>query len=200
LGSQSKTVAVITARFNSSRFPGKALALLNNKELLKYLVETVKAAGLPCVIATTDTSPKIIEFCVRNHILCSVSNNEDDLLGRVYYASLGYETVIRLWGDAPFVSPQVIEEAISGYHETNSEYFTFKNLDTGECVAVTSRNLLGKLHRSIDEAEDREWIHTYMSNLPGSITRMRACGGQRMLIDTPEDLNKIREQAWVSLL
>ena len=51
-----KVIAIIPARMNSSRFPGKPLAKINNKEMIKVVYENVSKSNLlnKVVVATCD--------------------------------------------------------------------------------------------------------------------------------------------------
>ena len=60
-----KSLAIIPARYGSNRFPGKPLALLNNKPMIQYTYEAAKKAMLidEVFVATDD---KRIEKAVHN--------------------------------------------------------------------------------------------------------------------------------------
>ena len=45
---------VIPARYGSSRFPGKPLALIDGKPMIQHVVERAKEAGADNVIVATD--------------------------------------------------------------------------------------------------------------------------------------------------
>ncbi len=45
---------VIPARFGSSRFPGKPLALIDGKPMIQHVVERAKEAGAENIIVATD--------------------------------------------------------------------------------------------------------------------------------------------------
>ncbi len=49
-----KPLIVIPARYNSTRFPGKPLALLNEKPIIQHTYEKAKETGFPVVVATDD--------------------------------------------------------------------------------------------------------------------------------------------------
>ncbi len=42
------------ARYNSTRFPGKPLALLNEKPIIQHTYERAKETGFPVIVATDD--------------------------------------------------------------------------------------------------------------------------------------------------
>ncbi|MBS9768623.1 MAG: hypothetical protein KGV44_13940 [Flavobacteriaceae bacterium] len=57
-----KPLIVIPARYNSTRFPGKPLALLNEKPIIQHTYEKAKETGFPVVVATDDERIAISGF------------------------------------------------------------------------------------------------------------------------------------------
>ena len=55
--------AIIPARYASSRFPGKPLALLGGKPVILHVLDNVEKAGIPAVVATDDVR---IPHCVQS--------------------------------------------------------------------------------------------------------------------------------------
>src|SRR6478735_5071251 len=54
---EMKIVAVIPARYGSSRFPGKPLALINSKPMIQHVYERVnKVSNLDRVVVATDNA------------------------------------------------------------------------------------------------------------------------------------------------
>ncbi|MDD5434079.1 MAG: NTP transferase domain-containing protein, partial [Nitrospira sp.] len=54
----NKALVIIPARYSSSRFPGKPLAMLHSKPLIQWTYDAVKKSGLVnrIVVATDDTN------------------------------------------------------------------------------------------------------------------------------------------------
>ena len=51
----SKTICIIPARYSSSRFPGKPLALINNKPMIQWVYDGVKETrGIDGIYVATD--------------------------------------------------------------------------------------------------------------------------------------------------
>lgn len=50
----SKVVVLIPARYQSSRFPGKPLALLKNKTMIERVYQNAASSGLECAVVTDD--------------------------------------------------------------------------------------------------------------------------------------------------
>ena len=49
-----KFIGIIPARFQSTRFPGKPLALINNKPMIQWVYENAKKALAEVYVATDD--------------------------------------------------------------------------------------------------------------------------------------------------
>jgi len=109
-----KIIAVIPARYQSSRFPGKPLALIAGKPMIQHVYERVRQVEcIERVVVATDD----------DRILKQVQSfgGEAVLTGecgcgteRVYEAVRGneYSIVINVQGDEPLIRPQMIKELI----------------------------------------------------------------------------------------
>ena len=111
-----KSCVVIPARYKSSRFPGKPLSKINNKELIIWVAElSALAVGKENVyIATEDIRIKsLVEGLSYNCIMTDPSA----LTGtdRVAEAALklDYEIIINVQGDEPLVDPLDIKKCIN---------------------------------------------------------------------------------------
>ena len=63
-------VAIITARFDSSRFPGKILeTVINKKKSIDILIERARKINLPIILATSNlkSDDKLCSYVKRNH-------------------------------------------------------------------------------------------------------------------------------------
>lgn len=107
---------VIPARWGSTRFPGKSLALISGKPMIQWVVERVKLARkLDTVIVATD-DPRIAD-CVQALALPEVQiamtradhpTGTDRIAEAV--ASMDLDAVINVQGDEPLIDPELIDE------------------------------------------------------------------------------------------
>jgi 3-deoxy-manno-octulosonate cytidylyltransferase (CMP-KDO synthetase) len=106
-----KIIGVIPARYASTRFPGKPLALITGKPLLQHVIERCRlAASLADVIVATDDE-RIRAVAAR---LCHVemtapehpsgTDRIAEALGR-----LACDAVVNIQGDEPLIAPEVID-------------------------------------------------------------------------------------------
>ena len=110
-----KAVAIIQARIESSRLPGKVLLPIAGKPILQHVVERVRTASLVdevVVAAGGDGYFTIKEFCWHIGVACySASWHVGDLLKRFADAAahIGDELIVRVCGDSPLIDPEAID-------------------------------------------------------------------------------------------
>ena len=115
-----KIIGIIPARFASTRFPGKPLALIAGKPLIQHVVEQCqKAKSLSEVIVATDDT-RIWEvaqnFCRAEMTLPEHPSGSDriaEIAGRCEC-----DAVVNIQGDEPLIDPTVID-AVAGALEQN---------------------------------------------------------------------------------
>ena len=110
-----KIIGVIPARFASTRFPGKPLALIAGKPLIQRVVEQCKKArSLSDVIVATDDS-RIAEVA-KNFCLVEMTRADhpsgSDRIAEVA-ARCNCDAVVNIQGDEPLIDPSVID-AVAG--------------------------------------------------------------------------------------
>ena len=110
-----KIIGLIPARYASTRFPGKPLALIAGKTLIQHVVERCqKAKSLDEVIVATDDT-RIWEvaqdFC-RVEMTAPEHPSGTDRIAEVV-ANCACDGVVNIQGDEPLIDPQVID-AVAG--------------------------------------------------------------------------------------
>lgn len=106
---------IIPARYKSSRFPGKPLIKILNKEMIIWVAElSANAVGKDNVFVATDDER--ISSTVNNYGFKHIMTNSDLLTGtdRVAAASinLDYDIFVNVQGDEPLVNPRDILKSI----------------------------------------------------------------------------------------
>lgn len=110
-----KIVGIVPARYASTRFPGKSLALIAGKPLVQHVVERCqKAKSLSEVIVATDDS-RIADFARK---FCRVEmTRAEHLTGTDRIAEAAArcvcDAVVNIQGDEPLIEPAVID-AVAG--------------------------------------------------------------------------------------
>lgn len=104
-------LGIIPARYASSRFPGKPLALIAGKPLLQHVVERCRAAKtLSDVIVATDDSriQQMTERFCRVEMTSASHPSGSDRIAEVA-ARCECDGVVNIQGDEPLIDPAVID-------------------------------------------------------------------------------------------
>ena len=172
-----KFIAVIPARYASTRFPGKPLAMLGGKTVIQRVCEQALAV-LPDVYVATDDE-RILD-AVTSFGGKAVMTRKDHKSGTdrieeaVEITGTDADVVINIQGDEPFVHPSQIETLMHLFDDPETQIGTLgKPFDTMEAVMnpnspkiVTDRRGFALyFSRSIIPfirgVEQGEWIRQY---------------------------------------
>ncbi|GAC10549.1 3-deoxy-manno-octulosonate cytidylyltransferase [Paraglaciecola chathamensis] len=109
---------IIPARYKSSRFPGKPLALIQNKPMIQHVWQkSVEAVGIEKVYIATDDEN--ISSVVRGFGGKVIMTSANCLTGtdRIAEANEQYkfDFVINVQGDEPLIKPEHIRQVIESY-------------------------------------------------------------------------------------
>jgi len=115
------TLAIIPARWDSTRFPGKALCDIGGKPMLQWVWEQAKQAQklAQVVIATDDERIRRVGNGFKAEVVMT-SRNHPSGTDRCAEAALKYpehDIIINLQGDMPFLSPSVMDELVTRMEE-----------------------------------------------------------------------------------
>ena len=124
-----KVVGIIPARYSSTRFPGKPLAVIKNKSMIQRVYEQCKKSKeLSEVIVATDDqrifnhvksfSGKVV-MTNKNHLTGTERCNE-----AVKNMKINAEIILNIQGDEPFINPNQIKELIKLFKNENTEIGT----------------------------------------------------------------------------
>ena len=106
-----KILGVIPARYQSSRFPGKPLALIAGKPLIQHVVERCRQAKFlsDIVVATDDPRIEVVarHFC-RVEMTSSAHPSGTDRVAEVVRRS-DCDGAVNIQGDEPLIAPAVID-------------------------------------------------------------------------------------------
>jgi 3-deoxy-manno-octulosonate cytidylyltransferase (CMP-KDO synthetase) len=108
-------VAIIPARYGSTRLPGKPLAVIGGKPMIQHVYDsTSKATGLDRVLVATDD--RRVEEAVRGFGGEVVMTSEHHASGTDRLAEvarrLKTDWVVNVQGDLPFIQPETITRAV----------------------------------------------------------------------------------------
>ena len=123
---------IIPARYASSRFPGKPLALINGKPMVQWVYERVQSSEVRDLAVATDDER--IADCVRGFGGKVVMTSPDHASGtdRCGEAALAMQpndndVVINIQGDEPLISPKEIHLLASAFEDRSVQIATLVN-------------------------------------------------------------------------
>src|ERR1700728_1297891 len=106
-----KIAGIIPARYGSTRFPGKPLALIAGKPLIGHVVEQCqKARSLSEIIVATDDTRvwEVAQGYCRAEMTAPVHPSGMDRIAEVAQ-NCTCDAVINIQGDEPLIDPEVID-------------------------------------------------------------------------------------------
>jgi len=111
---KNKILGVIPARFGSTRFPGKPLALINGVPLIVRVYNGAKSSAFldELVVATDDQ--KIRTECISKDINVIMTGDCTSGSDRVYKVAeqINADIYVNIQGDEPLIDGKIIDEAI----------------------------------------------------------------------------------------
>ena len=198
------TVALIFARMDSRRLPGKALADLGGRPLLDRVVDRVARAQAVrgMIVATSD---RLVDdpIAARARALGVdlFRGSAKDVAGRALAccAARGLDAFLRISGDSPFVAPEVIDGVCALFDAeapdlaTNVHPRSFPPGCSAEAIRVEA---LVRAAPEMDD-DDREHVTTrfYRDAASFRIANLLSdvpYDGVRLTVDTEEELARAR--------
>ena len=181
-----KPLVIIPARYASTRFPAKPLALLGGMPIIEHVYRQASKAVKDVVVATDDERIKsVVEGFGGRAVMTSTEHQSGT--DRCYEAlqNVGeqYDIVINVQGDEPFIQPEQITALIECFNDADTDIATmvkpFAEEDGIEALenpnspkVVVSRSMKAiYFSRSVIPyvrgVEREEWLkhHTYYKHL-----------------------------------
>ncbi len=139
---KQKAIAVIPARYGSTRFPGKVLAQLCGKPMVQWVYETAAASLANEVIVATDDARVVDAVEAFGGKAVMTSPDHGSGTDRVYEAIAGlpHDIVINLQGDEPLLPVQIINDLITNLRQ-------HPEIDMGTVAVPAERSLLNDPNR-----------------------------------------------------
>lgn len=119
-----KTIAVIPARYNSSRFPGKLLAKLGTKSVIKHVYDNAVNTDLfDCVVVGTDDQRIFDEINAHGGKVVLTSKKHLSGTDRISEVCKKLECcqdadiVVNIQGDEPFIATEPLKLLLKGFND-----------------------------------------------------------------------------------
>jgi len=200
-----KIAAIIQARMESTRLPGKVLMDMGGKTVLARMVDRLRQAARinEIVVATIDSvaDDAISKECHRLEV-ATFRGSENDVLDRYHRAArkCAAQVVVRITSDCPVIDPQLVDETIRVFHEQcgdcASNIFP-RTYPRGLDTEVFTRSALEQAWHDAHKPYQREHVTPYFYQHP-ELFRLASLRGQvdysqyRWTLDTAEDLELLR--------
>lgn len=115
-------IVVIPARYGSTRFPGKPLALIQGKPMIQHVVERAIEAGAKKVIVATDDDRIANAVRTFDAEVCMTRNDHESGTTRIAEVLNSYGTsddtiVVNVQGDEPFIPSVNIKQVARNLHD-----------------------------------------------------------------------------------
>ena len=201
-----KVVAIVQARMNSTRLPGKVLADICGQPLLKRLIDRVSVTpGVErVVVATTiESADDILADWCSEHGLPCYRGSVDDVLDRFWQCAQLHpaEFIVRVTADDPLKDPEIIAQALELCASAPEIDYASNTLQPtypeGLDVEVVRFRALKRAAREAKLPSEREHVMPYIWKHP-ELFVLRDFGMQRDLsdwrwtVDKPADLEFVR--------
>lgn len=179
-----KVIGIIPARYASSRFPGKPLVDIGGTSMIQRVYEQVKNSScLHEVIVATDDEriAEHVRSFAGNVIMTSSSHQSGtDRCAEVIEKVSGFDIVINIQGDEPFINPLQIELLASCFDKEETQIATLvKKIHTEDelfnvNIPKVVRNIAGQaIYFSrqtipyLRGIEQKNWLskHTYFKHI-----------------------------------
>jgi spore coat polysaccharide biosynthesis protein SpsF len=208
-----KIVAIIQARMSSSRLPGKVLRDIVGQPMLVHVVERTRLARAidQVVVATTSDSSddSIAALCQERDYPC-YRGSLYDVLDRYYQAARAFnaDVIVRITSDCPLIDPEVVDKTVLEFLGITKIPYDFaanrlpqpwgRTYPVGLDTEVCTFDALELAWREAKHPYEREHVMPFFYEQPERFRILHVnhevdYGALRWTVDTPEDLELIRQ-------
>lgn len=181
-----KFIAIIPARYESSRFPGKPLVDMDGKPMIQRVYEQVKKSINDVYVATDDERiMEAVESFGGKAVMTSVDHRSGTDRCNEAYKKIGqpFDVVLNIQGDEPFINPEQIDILKACFTDSsveiatlvkpfdkNTEHNVLKNPSTPK-VVISEKLEAIYFSRSIipflRDAQEPNWasLHTFYKHI-----------------------------------
>jgi 3-deoxy-manno-octulosonate cytidylyltransferase (CMP-KDO synthetase) len=214
-----KVLAIIPARYASTRFPAKPLAQLGGKPIVQRVYEQVKKVVERVVVATDDE--RIFDAVVSfggEVVMTSPNHKSGTDRCAEAYEKLGYEAdiIINVQGDEPFIATEQIEALVKCFENKAIDIATLVKPFSAEGgidalenpnspkVVMNGANEAIYFSRSVvpylRDVERSEWLkhHTFYKHIGIYAFRAKTLGEITRLAQSPLEIaEKLEQLRWL---
>ncbi|MCG8410188.1 MAG: 3-deoxy-manno-octulosonate cytidylyltransferase [Bacteroidales bacterium] len=137
-----KFIGIIPSRYESTRFPGKPLADINGKTMIRRVYEQAKLTLKHVYVATDDLriADEVEKFGGKFVMTSKEHQSGTDRIAEAIniiqkQENVSFDVAINIQGDEPFIQPQQIQEIISCFNNADTQIATLvKKIETSEDI------------------------------------------------------------------
>ncbi len=201
-----KIIAIIVARMDSSRLPGKVLKEVNNVPIIKHVISRGRKINFldDMVLATTDRQVdlSLVRYAKAQGVKV-FSGPKDDVALRMLQCAQTYQAshFIRINGDSPFLDPALITKGITYCSDSKIDLITNligRTFPYGVSVEIVKTDLFSTVYNSINSKLYREHPTKYLYdniekfNIHQISSEFPELKNARLVVDTEDDFKMFR--------
>ena len=165
-------LAIIQARYNSKRLPGKVVKQINNKTILEFLIKRLsksKYITKIVVACSKDKNDKVLINICKKLGIDYFAGSENDVLDRFYKTAIKFKSkhIVRITGDCPLIDSEIVDNVIINFFTKNVDYATNANPPTfpdGLDVEIFKFSALKESYLKAKTIFEREHVTPYIIN------------------------------------
>ncbi len=195
-----RTVAIIQARMDSQRLPGKALMKIGDRTILEWVIHRTRMVkGVDAVTVATSRLTSDLPI-IREAMRLGVegwAGSPDDVLSRFkgYADKLEATHVLRVTADCPLLCPELNSLILSGLKGSECWYASMPTGGSNGLVqeAFTVEALRAANENATTDYEREHVVPWMLDNLYTHwVPQPFDLGSARWCVDTQDDLNHLR--------
>tara|TARA_B100000795_G_C22640010_1_gene376098 strand:- start:148 stop:798 length:651 start_codon:yes stop_codon:yes gene_type:complete len=165
-------LAIIQARLDSNRFPGKSLKSIYGKAMIQRVYNRTKSAkeikDVVVSIPKNKNNKRLENFCLKNN-LKFYKGSLNNVSERMYETAkkFKYKAFVRISGDSPLIDPILIDHAIKIFNKKKIDLVTNilkRSCPSGQSVEVIKTNSLKKILNKKLTQEEKEHVTKFFYN------------------------------------
>jgi GTP:adenosylcobinamide-phosphate guanylyltransferase len=179
----NRVIVAIQARMNSSRLPGKVMADIGGKPMIRRVWEACDGPWERKILTTLKRSDDVLCNYLDSQNMSYRRGSEEDVLSRYAEVAIMQKPtcLVRICGDAPFMRAEWIKAAV----EADEAVFV------PNALHAAAWHVWGMCHRY---AAPTDWEHAGSAWFEQNAMRMELVPDGYRMVNTQEDLDYAREQ------
>jgi len=165
-----KVAALVQARMNSTRLPGKILKTIVGKPMIELLLDRLSHADeLDEIVVSTTKNPEDdeLQLFVESLGYRCTRGSELNVLERYYETAkfIGADAVVRITGDCPLIDSKMVDTCIKDFKSSDVDYFSNTDPRTypdGLDIAIMKFKSIEKANNETMSKFDKEHVTPYI--------------------------------------